>query len=384
MKINGEVLLGTLGIDCGERFYPSFNTIKTWAEKCGLSKLGKRDKSLKDCCLIVDESISVNSEKLLLVLGAPSNATGYPLKASDVRVLGMSVGPSRKGQDISDEIKSVTDSTGANPSYVLGDGGRNLVSGSSLAGYTYHLDCSHTIANILKAVYGSDPDFQDLNEAIGRTRHYALSRYAYLMPPSMRSIARYMNITQWIYWAVAMNRNASIKMAPAERRMYSFLQKHASLVDELTEVMECINQVLKILKCDGLSVRTMDECIKLIFSRMMSSSTNARKVGSAIISYLEGEISKMGDSDESHIISSDIIESLFGYDKSKMSKNKRAGFTSQVLILSMKPYVENTSSLNAMDIKNMLESTTVNDVDNWRKANLMPSQMMKRAFALSA
>lgn len=385
MKITGEVLLGALGIKCDKGFYPAFNTVKTWAEKCGLSKAGASGgETLEDWCCIIDESISANAEKLFLVLGAPAGCKGEPLSVSDTRVLGISVAKSHKASDVSELIRQAQESVGTAPEYALGDGGRNLVKGAEDAGLVYHQDCGHAIANVLKSVYGKDEAFQELSASVGRTRRYALSEYAYLMPPAMRSIARYMNLTKWIYWAHHMNENAFPKMRKDERRMYEFLQEHASLVDELYHVMEEINTVLKTIKCEGLSRGTLMKCRAIIYGHMNYSGLNARKVSEGILKYLESESSKMRDKGVPCNISSDIIESYFGYDKSRMSKNKRTGFTSRVLTLALRPYASDASTLDMKDIKGMLDHTTINDVKNWCRKNLGPNQTTKRREKLVA
>lgn len=42
--------------------------------------------------VVVDESIFINSEKLLLLLGVPARHKGDPVKHEDVTVIGMKVG----------------------------------------------------------------------------------------------------------------------------------------------------------------------------------------------------------------------------------------------------------------------------------------------------
>ncbi|WP_438638170.1 hypothetical protein [Muribaculum gordoncarteri] len=49
---------------------------------------------------VVDESIMINKEKLLVVLGVPAEHTGKPLNHDDVIVLGMHVGECFKRDDV--------------------------------------------------------------------------------------------------------------------------------------------------------------------------------------------------------------------------------------------------------------------------------------------
>ena len=85
--------------------------------------------------------------------------------------------------------------------YGLNDNGPNLNKGFELAGIPRHRDISHTFGSILKSVYDDATDFKELVEQIGKARKWALTDYAVLMPPNMRSLARYMNVYDWIEWA---------------------------------------------------------------------------------------------------------------------------------------------------------------------------------------
>jgi len=365
---------------------PSFTTITTWVQKCGLDKLEQETKNslqLKEVCKIIDESISVNGEKLLLILKLFGIHSGHAPQYGDATVERMTAKKNRSAEDVAEEIKEVMANSNSNTEdvYFLGDGGKNLVKGANLAGYTYHIDCGHAIANILKAVYGKCKDFEEFFKVVGSTRHYSLTDVAYLMPPSMRSNSRFMNISIWVYWAKCMNDN-TYKLNKKEKYMYSFLEKNACLVEELHEVLSTISSILKILKNEGLCTSTANACITLA-NHMMVYGERPWSVGDKIIRYLRKELSKMKDPTIPRNISSDIIESLFGFAKCKMPKNKRFGFTPGVLLLPLKLHCDSAESLSQNDVKTMLENKRMSDIEKWRKANLMQSQMKKRKGVLS-
>ena len=67
--------------------------------------------------VVVDESIFINSEKLLLLLGIPARHKGEPVKHEDVTVIGMKVGKTFNGDDIKQEIEeAATQKQAATPS----------------------------------------------------------------------------------------------------------------------------------------------------------------------------------------------------------------------------------------------------------------------------
>ena len=75
-------------------------------KKLGLSAYENDSKPTdKKFAYIIDESIMVNREKLLLILGIPAEHLGRPLKHEDVTVVSMKSGGSFKGDDIKLEIE---------------------------------------------------------------------------------------------------------------------------------------------------------------------------------------------------------------------------------------------------------------------------------------
>ncbi len=75
-----------------------------------------------------------------------------------------------------------------------------------------------------------DEQYVSLTKAIGNARHYALTDVDYLMPCNMRALARYMNVFGWIHWAKNIM-EASDKLSPKERKMYSCGWERGSLVE---------------------------------------------------------------------------------------------------------------------------------------------------------
>ena len=96
-------------------------------KKLGLSAYENDSKPTdKKFAYIIDESIMVNREKLLLILGVPAEHPGRPLKHDDVTVVSMKSGGSFKGDDIKQEIEKSIKEIKAKPEYVISDQAHNL------------------------------------------------------------------------------------------------------------------------------------------------------------------------------------------------------------------------------------------------------------------
>lgn len=75
LEIFAELLGDTLGK------VPCYNTIENWVKKLGLS-IYQDEQPYKDkkFAMVVDESIAINGQKLLLTLAIPSEHQGAPYK----------------------------------------------------------------------------------------------------------------------------------------------------------------------------------------------------------------------------------------------------------------------------------------------------------------
>ena len=89
-------ILGFFGQVLGEPFgkVPCYNTVRGWVLKLGLSVYEEEKPKGVDYVAVIDESIMVNKEKLLLTLGIKAEHEGRPIGHKDVTVLDMKVGAS--------------------------------------------------------------------------------------------------------------------------------------------------------------------------------------------------------------------------------------------------------------------------------------------------
>ena len=99
-----EIFAELLGDTFGK--VPCYNTVENWVKKLGLS-VYQDDKPCKDkkFAMVVDESIAINGQKILLNLAIPSEHQGRPVKHEDVTILDMSVSKSFNGDDVQSRIE---------------------------------------------------------------------------------------------------------------------------------------------------------------------------------------------------------------------------------------------------------------------------------------
>ena len=103
------------------------------------------------------------------------------------------------------EIEKSIKEIKSKPEYVISDQAHNLTNGISQSELLHHIDISHAMGSCFKHAYGNEPDFVDFTTLLGKVRlQYHLTDKAYLLPPNMRSIARFMNLNSWVDWGNKM------------------------------------------------------------------------------------------------------------------------------------------------------------------------------------
>ena len=372
------------GVFCGE--LPSHTEISNWARKMGLGTYVESGENLsdKEYCSIMDESITVGKQKLLLTLATPAKPLGHPLRHDDVEVLGIAVAPSWDGEAVKNEVEHCSKKAGHDPSYVVSDNGHNLVKGIRETGITHHRDISHSIGLILEDVYKGQEDFDAFTAKMNSIRlKYHLTDKAFLLPPKQRAIARFMNLHEWVKWAGDLLR-AYPMLSEELQAAFSFVVDNRPLIEELTMVMECIRHVEQRCKQDGISRETAKLCAWAASKLITCKEANRRTIaiGSRIGLYLIGEAEKIGAGGQAHIISSDIIESTFGWYKVRKPSNKLCGVTASVLNIATIGKLSTREGRESFDYKGTMESVRLVDIKEWRDLNLLDNWAVNRQTVL--
>lgn len=379
-------ILGIFEEVLGEQFgkTPCYNSVANWVRKLGLSVYQDDTPISQKYGVVIDESITVNKEKLLLVLGFNAEHEGRPLSHKDVSVLDMRVGECFKRNDVKSSLDAVAESVGASPEYGVSDGAHNLAGGFRDAGILHHLDISHTLGNRMKHVYGNDPEFLALTDKLGKIRlQYHLTDKAWLLPPNMRAMARFMNLRDWVDWAQKLI-GCYDSLDDNMKDAYSFILDFRDLVGELHVCTEAIAHVENLCKNQGFGYRVNALCQDYIIRNIIGNANNRRaSAGLEMLDYFKSQAALLSDPAEIRNISSDIIESDFGIFKAKKSPNKLYGITSLILMLPLYPKTIDFSAAENQNFKVRLANVKLKDIDLWAKENLSENRVTLRSRTLN-
>lgn len=375
-----QMIFNRLGFSQG---LPCHQTVSNWVRSNGLVEylMAGQDLTDKEYAVIADESIGVGGQKLLLHLGTTAKHPGHPLALDDITVLGMEVAPGWNADDVRAASERAQAKAGHPAEYSLSDCGPNLCKAFGSAGAPHLKDVSHSLGDILKKVFGSSDDFKKYTSMLGKKRlKHHLTAIAYLLPPNMRTIARFMNFDAWVMWSKDML--AILPSLPKdEKKAFSFLTKYEALIEELHTIVQCFQLIESELKTHGLSKVNAAYCVRKAQELLVTPegvTNRMRYAGVAVIDYLRKQTQLVGNVGYHVNISSDIIESLFGVFKAKKSPDKLVGIRASILALPLIGRVAKDIRNNKVDFKENLESVRVKDVKEWNDNNLLDNLTLNR------
>lgn len=360
---------------------PSHVSIKNWVEKCGYCSY--QSPSLEnyqgDYAQIVDESMMIGSEKLLLSLGIKADKTQpCALQLKDVEVLDISVKKSWNSTQIADVFTRTQQKLKRPPAYVISDNASTISKAIKDKSYSHIKDVSHTLAMFVEREYKDDTAFNDFTKALSTVKSKEVMRpTSYLLPPKQRTIARFMNLSQSLTWSTKLL-NSFNRLNKEEQKVFGFIRDHLPLIQDLTDIFDKTDRISTILKNEGICYKTIARCKQLVKPLFQSDSQKAVAVAANIIRYLQELRGKLTNKETSWHASSDIIESIFGKYKDRKSTNSLNGVTRFVLILPLLTKIDLGNRNSTICFKSALESVFLKDLTQWAKDNLTENMAVKR------
>lgn len=141
---------------------------------------------------------------------------------------------------------------------------------------------------------------------------YHLTDKAFLLPPNMRSVCRFMNMASWGEWAQKMI-SVYDTLSQGLKDAYACLQDYKELIGELAVTIDAVKHVEEKCKSEGFNMKTHSECRKYIIKHVIGYTSSRRAaLGIDILDYLDQQKTLLTDDTKNLNISSNIIESKFG------------------------------------------------------------------------
>lgn len=352
---------------------PSYQTGLVWVKKVGYYQLQKPKEKADDWIIIVDESIGIGQEKVLVVLGIRRSNIEFnrPLKMQDLEPLLVKSKERWTGDMIAGQLRIVKAQIG-NILYAVTDGCSTLKKGLREAEINHTYDITHSIAIVLERIYKNDDDFKEYTHKMGQMRiKLCNSKYAHLIPPNQRSKSRFLNIDIISNWGMKVLKALETStISIEEREQLLWVKEKQSLIEEMNNIIDAVKKISILLKTSGLSKKIKRQCTSILKQCKEGKMKIFRE---HVIKYLNDNIVNIRKRGEHLVCSSDIIESTFGRYKNEISKNPMSGITDLALII---PAL--TIKLSNEEIKKAIDYSTVKQLKQWNKENLCESLSVKR------
>ena len=362
-----------------EKCTPSFSSGMVWVKKVGYYCLNQPKTIADDWIFIVDESIGIGQEKLLVILGIRESMINFsrPLQMQDMEPIIIKSKKKWTGEDISKELEAGKALVGK-VIYATTDGSSVLKKALRLSDIKHVYDITHAMAIILEKMYKKDSDFKELTHMMGQMRlKLCCSKYAHIIPPNQRSKSRFLNIDILTKWCTKVLKALTEgELSQEEKELLQWIGDRKPFIEEMNQIIGIIEKLSILLKHSGLSNKTKEECFGLLED--FNKTQKQRQFKDYLINYLNSNIYQLRKKKQTLMCTSDIIETTFGKYKNELSKNPMNGITDLALIIPAF-----TSSLLEPEIKTAIDTCTCKKLKEWRVNNLCESLSAKRKMVFN-
>ncbi len=352
---------------------PSYHTGLLWIKKIGYYELKKPKEKANDWILILDETIGIGQEKLLVILGIRRCNIDFtrPLKLQDLVPIFVKSKKSWTGEIIAKELAVVKKELG-NVIYAVTDSGSALLKSLRISGIDRVSDLTHFIALGLEKIYKKDEIFKSYTYELGQMRaKLQNTKYTHLIPPNQRSKSRFLNIEIISSWGIkAITALNSETVSIDDKQKISWLKDKKDFIMEMNDIIDIVKTISKELKTHGLSKKNKKKCISYLKKKKKG---RVKIFADYMIIYLEKNIKYVKKRGEILLCSSDVIESFFGRYKNEISKNPMNGITDLALIIPAF-----TSDFSEKEVTKAIDFSTTKEIKEWNKTNLCESLCKKR------
>lgn len=370
---------------------PCANGGQMWLLRIGLYEVTRPKEKADDWVWLVDHTVQIGTTKCLLVVGcrlAVWQANRRPLQHTDLEVLALEPVVQSDGEVVEQQLEAVAQLTGV-PRAVVSDHGTDLKWGvdafrakHSETASVY--DIAHKTALIVKGELEGDERWSGFLKESGQTKQRVQQTpLAFLMPPSPKEKARYMNLQELVGWgqkALAYVKSPrpvggqAVEKEKLEEKL-GWLRGYRKSLREWQEVMSVVSTTLKYVRKEGYHLRASRQLAREL--RGVTHTAMSSRVADAIVTFVaeQSACAKRGE----HLIgSSECLESLIGKGKRLERQQSKSGFTKMVLSMAAAVVKPTKDYVGAA-----MKAVKVRDVIDWCRSKLGVSVQSQRRQAFA-
>jgi hypothetical protein len=367
---------------------PDWSTGRLWLLRIGLAALLRSLIIADDWVWLVDHSIQIGQCKCLVILGIRLSEfpVGRPLCHENMEPIALVPMMNSTKVTVAEQLENAVNRTGV-PRAILSDCGSDLHGGVEIFRQSHPetielQDIKHKAACLLKARLEGDERWKQYASQVGQTK-FSLQQteLAFLVPPSQRSKARFMNLSELVEWgrktlALVDDPSGLAALGVTAQRVrekLGWLKEFRDALQEWSSWHDLINRTLEFVRSHGYYVGAG---LKL-GALLPEALGTAGELREQLIAFVRAESAK-AEAGERVPGSTEVLESCFGKLKSLEQDQSKSGFTGLVLCVGAM-----VSKRSVESIREGLEMCRVRDVWDWCKKKLGQSVQSKRNQAYS-
>lgn len=377
----------------------SANGGQIWVLRVGLYELLRAKEKADDWIWIVDHTIQVGKGKCFVVVGIRIAAltikrldkySSGALTCQDLSVWEIEVVESSDGPIVAGQLNDLSKRTGQVPREILSDCGGDLSAGIAQFCEEHPetiavKDLPHFAANAIKKELKDDSQWAAyLADANSSKTQLRQTKFAFLLPPDLKTKARWMNLDPLITWSEkALQFVTSPQPVPGVtwedeelQEKMGWILKYRTSLRSWAEMLEVVAASLKYIRKQGYHQHARDE-LKEVLSPLPASNSHARRVADRILDYVMEQSQNVSEG-EHLLATTEVLESLLGKAKQLHGQQSRSGFTKMVLGIAA-----NVSHLTATAVKNALSTISVSNLWEWVNQEIGPSVQAQRIHAFT-
>lgn len=362
-----------------------------WIFRIGLYEILRRKEPAEDRVWIVDHTVQIGTTKCLVIVSVRLSwwqQQRRPLEHGDLEVLSVEPVEHSDGHRVQVQLEWKAEEVGV-PREIISDHGSDLKRGIEAFQQTHPetagvYDIAHKVACLLKHELEADERWSEFLRRMSETKsQLQQTALAFLMPPSPKSKARYMNLEELVRWGVnALDFLDHPRPVPGTvvdnenlEKKLSWLREFRRALSEWNGILSVVSTTLEYVRHEGYHERARRELGTRL--KPLLSDASSRPLAEDILRFVE-EQSALAKPGERLIGSSECLESLIGKGKRLERQQSKSGFTKMVLAMAA-AVVEPTTEY----LQEALSKVTTSDVYEWARDVLTPSVQSQRRLAFA-
>lgn len=325
---------------------PCANTGRMWLLRLGLYELTSAKEKADDWAWIMDHTIQLGPWKCLVIVGVRLSAWRKdrgPLCHSDLKLLNLTPMQQATGERVHQAMVETMAMTGV-PRQITSDGGTDLKKGVELLHEKHpevaHVhDITHKMALLLKKELEHNERWttfvtQSNKAKLGMTQ----TGLACLVPPSLKTKARYMNLETLVNWGRDILRyldspptdpkTPKVDLVKLEEKC-GWVREYRGPLQEWSELLTVAGAAEQYIRKEGYHRAARGALEQQLAP--LATTASAQQMSAAVLQFV-GHESAAAKSDEERLLgSSEVLESLIGKYKQLQSTHSKGGMTAMLL-----------------------------------------------------